>query len=43
MKLKEGTPRHSQISQWLRKKIEKGDFKADEKLPSENELSKNLK
>lgn len=40
MKLKEGIPRHSQISQWLRKKIEKGDFKADEKLPSENELSK---
>lgn len=40
MKLKEGIPRHSQISQWLRKKIEEGDFKADEKLPSENELAK---
>lgn len=40
MKLKEGIPRHSQISQWLRKKIEEGDFKPDEKLPSENELAK---
>lgn len=36
--LKEGTPRHIQISQWLRKKIEERTFKVDEKLPSENEL-----
>lgn len=36
--LKEGTPRHTQISEWLRQKIEEGSYKADEKLPSENEL-----
>ncbi len=40
MKLKEGIPRHAQISQWLRKQIEEGDFNPDEKLPSENELAK---
>jgi GntR family transcriptional regulator len=39
MKLKEGVPRHSQISQWLRKKIEESVYKPDEKLPSENELA----
>ncbi|MFU8859163.1 MAG: GntR family transcriptional regulator [Cyclonatronaceae bacterium] len=39
MKLKEGIPRHSQISQWLRKKIEESEYKPDEKLPSENELA----
>lgn len=35
---KEGIPRHTQISQWLRKQIEEGTFKVDEKLPSENQL-----
>ncbi|MCA1801273.1 MAG: GntR family transcriptional regulator [Rhodothermaceae bacterium] len=39
MKLKEGIPRHSQISHWLRKKIEEAEYKPDEKLPSENELA----
>jgi GntR family transcriptional regulator len=38
--LKEGIPRHSQISQWLRDQIENGNFKPEEKLPSENELAK---
>ncbi len=38
--LKEGIPRHSQISQWLREQIEQGNYKTDEKLPSENELAK---
>lgn len=37
--LKEGIPRHTQISQWLRTAIEEGDFKPDDKLPSENELA----
>ena len=37
--LKEGTPRHEQISDHLRDKIESGDYKVDEKLPSENELA----
>lgn len=36
--LREGTPRHTQISEWLRQQIENGTFEADEKLPSENEL-----
>jgi len=40
MKLKEGIPRHAQISKWLRDQIETGEFKPDEKLPSENELAK---
>lgn len=40
MKLKEGTPRHTQITDWLRQQIEKGVFKPEEKLPSENELAK---
>lgn len=40
--LKEGIPRHAQISQWLRQQIEEGVFKTDEKLPSENELCKNF-
>lgn len=35
---KEGVPRHTQISDWLRDQIEQGDFETDEKLPSENEL-----
>lgn len=38
--LKKGTPRHLQISQWLRSRIESGDFKPEEKLPSENELAR---
>ena len=37
--LKKGIPRHTQISQWLRKKIESGEFKPEEKLPSENDLA----
>lgn len=37
--LKQGKSRHSQISQWLKDQIEKGAYKADEKLPSEKELS----
>lgn len=40
MKLKDGIPRHTQITQWLRNQIESGEFKPDEKLPSENELAK---
>lgn len=40
MKLKDGTPRHAQISQWLRSEIERGRFQPEEKLPSENELAK---
>jgi len=41
MKLKDGMPRHAQISRWLRSEIEKGRFKPEDKLPSENELAKN--
>lgn len=37
--LKEGIPRHTQISKWLRQKIEDGVYETDEKLPSENELT----
>lgn len=40
MKLKDGIPRHAQISQWLRDQIESGEYTPDEKLPSENELAK---
>lgn len=40
MKLKDGIPRHTQISSWLRSQIEAGEFNPDEKLPSENELAK---
>ncbi|MEX2585238.1 MAG: GntR family transcriptional regulator [Balneolaceae bacterium] len=40
IKLKEGTPRHSQITQWLRKQIEEGHYTPEQKLPSENELAK---
>ncbi len=39
MKLKQGTPRHEQISDWLREQIASGRYKTDEKLPSENDLS----
>lgn len=38
--LKEGIPRHAQISKWLRQQIDQGVFKPEEKLPSENELAK---
>lgn len=31
---------HSQISQWLRQKIDDGTYQPDQKLPSENELAK---
>jgi len=37
--LKDGIPRHTQISQWLRTEIENGVYKPDDKLPSENELA----
>lgn len=40
MKLKEGIPRHIQISDWLREQIESNQFKPEEKLPSENDLAK---
>ncbi|MCC5908288.1 MAG: GntR family transcriptional regulator [Balneolaceae bacterium] len=40
MKLKDGIPRHAQITNWLRNQIEIGEFKPDEKLPSENDLAK---
>lgn len=39
MDLKENLPRHQQISDWIRNKIEAGDYAPDEKLPSENEFS----
>ena len=37
--LKEGTPYHKQISEWLKKQIEENKFLTNEKLPSESELS----
>jgi GntR family transcriptional regulator len=40
MKLKEGIPRHSQISRWLRQQIEQSVYSPDEKLPSENDLAR---
>jgi GntR family transcriptional regulator len=40
MELKEGIPRHTQITNWLRKQIESGIYEPEEKLPSENELAK---
>lgn len=36
--LKEGIPRHTQISEWLRSRITDGQYEADQKLPSENDL-----
>lgn len=39
MELKDGIPLHKQISDWLKQEIETGTLTADEKLPSENELS----
>lgn len=38
--LKEGIPRHIQITQWIRGQITEGFYQPDEKLPSENELAK---
>lgn len=38
MNLESGRPRHEQISDYLREKIEQGAYDIDEKLPSENEL-----
>lgn len=40
MDLKDGIPLHKQISDWLKQEIETGTLASDEKLPSENELSK---
>lgn len=37
--LKQGVPRHEQISDWIRDQIESGTYKIDEKLPSENEFT----
>ena len=39
MDLKEGTPLHKQISDWLKQEINSGSLEVNEKLPSENELS----
>lgn len=36
--LQPGTPRHEQISAWLREEIESGAFSPDERLPSENDI-----
>jgi GntR family transcriptional regulator len=38
MELESGRPRHEQISDWLREKIEEGGYEVDEKLPSEKQL-----
>lgn len=38
MELDSGRPRHEQISDWLRQRIEKGTYEVDEQLPSEKEL-----
>lgn len=40
MKLKENTPRHEQISDWIRGRIKSGSYSVDEKLPSENAFTK---
>jgi GntR family transcriptional regulator len=36
--LRPGTPRHQQISDWLRQRIEEGIYQPDEQLPSESQL-----
>ncbi|NBC15989.1 MAG: UTRA domain-containing protein, partial [Bacteroidetes bacterium] len=36
--LRPGTPRHQQISDWLRQQIEEGIYQPDEQLPSESQL-----
>jgi len=38
MELESGRPRHEQISDWLRNRIEQGTYEVDEKLPSEKQL-----
>ena len=38
--LRNGLPRHEQISSWLRDKIRNSEFGPDEKLPSENDISR---
>jgi len=37
--LKPGTPRHEQISDWLREQIQDGVYTADTQIPSENQLT----
>lgn len=39
MELKPNSPRHEQISKWLKQQISKGSYDKDQKLPSEQELS----
>ena len=39
MKLKSNTPRHRQISDWIREQIDNGTYHVDEKLPSENDFT----
>jgi GntR family transcriptional regulator len=39
MELKSNTPRHEQISNWLKQQITTGGYGKDDKLPSEQELS----
>ena len=36
--LKSGRPRHVQISDWIRERIQEGAYRADEQLPSESQL-----
>jgi GntR family transcriptional regulator len=38
MVLESGRPRHEQISDWLRERIEEGHYEVDAKLPSEKQL-----
>lgn len=38
IRLRQGLPLHDQITDWIARKIESGDFKLDQKLPSEHEL-----
>lgn len=37
--LKEGIPRHIQITRWVEEQIHQNTYKPDEKLPSENEMA----
>ena len=39
-KLRSGTSRHAQVSEWLRRQIEKGVWAIDDQLPSESQLGK---
>lgn len=38
MEFESGRPRHEQISDWLRERIEDGTYEVDEQLPSEKQL-----